>query len=176
MWTIDLVPFDHEDAAALRAAQRVELDSRYGSDDHEPGTVPSAVDVPVFLVARTTEPPTTETPTMDTPTTDIPTTGTPIACGGLRPLGPALFDGTAVEVKRMYVAPAARGSGVAAAVLRELERHAARLGAERVVLETGTMQPDAMRFYEREGYTAIPRYGHYADSELSVCYERVLEP
>ncbi|MFJ3379246.1 GNAT family N-acetyltransferase [Curtobacterium sp. NPDC090217] len=161
MWTIDLVPFDDEDAAALRAAQRVELDSRYGSDDHEPGTVPSAVDVPVFLVART----------MDTPTT-----GTPIACGGLRPLGPALFDGTAVEVKRMYVAPAARGSGVAAAVLRELERHAARLGAERVVLETGTMQPDAMRFYEREGYTAIPRYGHYADSDLSVCYERVLEP
>lgn len=156
MWTIDLVPFDDEDAAALRAAQRVELDSRYGSDDHEPGTVPSAVDVPVFLVARTAD--------------------APIACGGLRPLGPELFDGTAVEVKRMYVDPAARGSGVAAALLRELERHAARLGAERVVLETGTMQPDAMRFYEREGYTAIPRYGHYADSELSVCYERVLEP
>jgi len=170
MWTIDLVPFDHEDAAALRAAQRVELDSRYGSDDHEPGTVPSAVDVPVFLVARTTD-----TATTDIPATDIPT-GAPIACGGLRPLGPALFDGTAVEVKRMYVAPAARGSGVAAAMLRELERHAARLGAERVVLETGTMQPDAMRFYEREGYTAIPRYGHYADSELSVCYERVLQP
>lgn len=164
MWTIDLVPFDDEDAAALRAAQRVELDSRYGSDDHEPGTVPSAVDVPVFLVARSA----------DTPTGTA--AGTPIACGGLRPLGPDLFDGTAVEVKRMYVDPAARGSGVAAAVLRELERHAARLGAERVVLETGTMQPDAMRFYEREGYTAIPRYGHYADSELSVCYERVLEP
>lgn len=161
MWTIDLVPFDDEEAAALRAAQRAELDFRYGSDDHEPGTVPSAVDVPVFLVARTT---------------DTATAGTPIACGGLRPLGPELFDGTAVEVKRMYVDPAARGSGVAAAVLRELERHAARLGAERVVLETGTMQPDAMRFYEREGYTAIPRYGHYADSELSVCYERALEP
>ncbi|MFZ6991848.1 GNAT family N-acetyltransferase [Curtobacterium sp. RRHDQ66] len=172
MWTIDLVPFDDEDAAALRAAQRVELDARYGSDDHEPGTVPSAVDVPVFLVARSEDTP-TDTPTGRTTGT---ATGTPIACGGLRPLGPELFDGTAVEVKRMYVAPAARGSGVAAAVLRELERHAAGLGAERVVLETGTMQPDAMRFYEREGYTPIPRYGHYADSELSVCYERVLEP
>lgn len=172
MWTIDLVPFDDEDAAALRAAQRVELDARYGSDDHEPGTVPSAVDVPVFLVARSADTP-TDTPTGRTTGT---ATGTPIACGGLRPLGPGLFDGTAVEVKRMYVAPAARGSGVAAAVLRELERQAAGLGAERVVLETGTMQPDAMRFYEREGYTPIPRYGHYADSELSVCYERVLEP
>jgi hypothetical protein len=41
-------------------------------------------------------------------------------------------------------------------------------------LETGTEQPDAMAFYERHGYRRIPNFGHYADSELSVCYERAL--
>jgi hypothetical protein len=42
-------------------------------------------------------------------------------------------------------------------------------------LETGTEQPDAMAFYERHGYRRIPNFGHYAGSELSVCYERALD-
>ena len=46
----------------------------------------------------------------------------------------------------------------------------------RLVLETGDQQPDAIRFYEREGFTRIPNFGHYVDSELSLCYERVLQP
>ena len=40
------------------------------------------------------------------------------------------------------------------------------------MLETGDEQPDAMRFYEREGYTAIPAFGYYVDSDLSRCYEK----
>lgn len=154
MWTIEQVPFDHPDGARLRAAQRAELDARYGTDDHEPGAVPSAADVPVFLVATDAD-------------------GRPIACGGLRPLAEEVLDGPAVEVKRMFVEPGSRGSGVAAALLHELERRADSLGpGGRVVLETGTMQPDAMRFYEREGYRRIDLYGPYVGSDNSVCYER----
>jgi hypothetical protein len=43
-------------------------------------------------------------------------------------------------------------------------------------LETGddSLQPDANRFYQREGYCEIPRFGHYVDSEISVCYEKRL--
>ncbi len=154
-WTITTTPFDDPDADRLRRAQRAELDARYGSDDHEPGVMPSAADVPVFLVARDEE-------------------GSAIACGGLRPLPDTVLGPGAIEIKRMYTVPGARGTGVATAVLRALEEEARRLGAARLVLETGTAQPDAIRFYQREGYSPIPLFGSYVGSEYSVCFGREL--
>ncbi|CAD5990021.1 GNAT family N-acetyltransferase [Agreia sp. COWG] len=154
-WQIAPVDYDHPDAERLRREQRRELDERYGSDDHEPGTPPSASDVAVFLVARDAD-------------------GRAIACGGLRPLDDATVGAHSVEVKRMYVTPEARGTGVATAVLRALEAAAATLGAHRVVLETGTEQPDAIRFYEREGYESIPLFGAYIGGSLSLCFARPL--
>lgn len=154
-WTIIRESFDHPDARRLRGAQRRELDERYGSDDHEPGIAPSAADVPVFLLARASE-------------------GQAIACGGLRPLSDEVYGPATVEVKRMYAAPEARGTGVATAVLRALEAEARELGAHRIVLETGTGQPDAVRFYEREGYTPIPLFGAYIGSTESLCFAREL--
>jgi putative acetyltransferase len=150
-WTIEPRDWDDPEGAALRERQRVELDARYGSNDHEPGAAPSADDIAYFVVA------------VDN------TSGRAVGCGGLRPLG-----GTSVEIKRMYVEPAARGSGVAAAVLRALETAAAQRGWTTVRLETGTSQPDARRFYEREGYREIALFGSYVGSSISVCYERVL--
>ena len=41
------------------------------------------------------------------------------------------------------------------------------------MLETGVLQPDAIRFYSREGYTRIENFGYYADSADSVCFEKV---
>lgn len=154
-WQIDEVAYDNADADALRKAQRRELDARYGSDDHEPGTPPSAADVPVFLVARSV-------------------VGAPVACGGLRPLDDSVLGPNVAEIKRMFTDPSARGSGVATAVLRALENRARAIGITRLVLETGTAQPDAIRFYEREGYAAIPLFGSYVGSDLSVCYARTL--
>jgi len=151
-WTIQPRPWDDPDGAALRAAQRIELDDRYGSDDHEPGAAPSADDIDLFLVA-------------------IDGAARAVACGALRRL-----DDTSAEIKRMYVLPEMRGSGVATAVLRELESAAARRGWTTLRLETGTEQPDAQRFYSREGYHEIPLFGHYVGSTLSVCFERVLRP
>ena len=46
------------------------------------------------------------------------------------------------------------------------------LGSRRIVLETGILQPDAIRFYEREGYESIPLFGSYAGSAESVCFAR----
>jgi putative acetyltransferase len=74
----------------------------------------------------------------------------------------------------MYVAPGMRGTGVATAILRALEAAAAGRGWPVVRLETGPGQPEACRFYEREGYRRIPLFGAYVGSALSVCYERVL--
>ncbi|GAA0541918.1 GNAT family N-acetyltransferase [Paractinoplanes ferrugineus] len=149
-WTIEERPWTDPAGAALRAAQRTELDERYGTDEHEPGAAPSAADIDVFLVA-------------------LDPTGEAIACGALRRLDP-----TSAELKRMYVAPASRGSGVATAVLRALEERAYSRGWTTLRLETGPAQPDAIRFYRREGYQEIPLYGAYIGSELSVCFERSL--
>ncbi|WP_432563767.1 GNAT family N-acetyltransferase [Kineococcus sp. SYSU DK003] len=149
-FTVSRAAWEAQDGVRLRAAQRAELDARYGNDDHEPGTAPTAVDVPVFLLARDPG-------------------GSAVACGGLRPLG----AGTA-EVKRMYVEPAFRGSGVATLVLRALEEEARGLGVTRMLLETGTLQPEALRFYRREGYEVIENFGPYAGEELSICLARDL--
>ncbi|WP_043776659.1 GNAT family N-acetyltransferase [Amycolatopsis rifamycinica] len=148
--TITPVAWDDPDAVRLREAQRTELDARYGTDDHEPGAVPTAETVAVFLLARDAG-------------------GTAVGCGGLRPLGPG-----SGEVKRMYVEPAARGTGVAVALLRALEDHARDLGITRLLLETGTGQPDAIRFYQREGYEPIEAYGPYRGEPLSRCFARDL--
>ncbi|MCR6490353.1 GNAT family N-acetyltransferase [Amycolatopsis sp. OK19-0408] len=147
---ITTVPWDDPDAVRLRTAQRVELDARYGTDDHEPGALPTADTVAVFLVARDAD-------------------GTAVGCGGLRPLGPG-----SGEVKRMYVEPAVRGAGVATALLRALEDEARGLGITRLLLETGTGQPDAIRFYQREGYEPIEAYGPYVGEPLSRCFARDL--
>jgi GNAT superfamily N-acetyltransferase len=74
----------------------------------------------------------------------------------------------------MYVVPASRGSGVATGVLRALEAAALYRGWPTLRLETGPAQPDAIRFYEREGYERIPLFGPYAGSDRSVCYQRTL--
>ena len=146
---IRAVSWDDPAGVALRAAQRVELTERYGDPNSEPGPLPTADDMAVYYVAFVG--------------------GVPVGCGGLRRL-----DAEHGEVKRMFVVREARGTGVAVAILRRLEADARARGWSRLVLETGDRQPDAIRFYEREGYHRIPNFGYYADSTLSVCFERRL--
>jgi GNAT superfamily N-acetyltransferase len=143
-------PWDDPDATALREAQRAEIAAVYGTPDSDPGVPPSAVDIAVFLVAYEDD-------------------GTAVGCAGLRHLG----DGVG-EVKRMYVARAWRGSGVAALILRSLEDWARGQGWRRLRLETGDRLSAAMRFYIRSGYARIPNFGAYAGSESSLCFERLL--
>jgi putative acetyltransferase len=90
--------------------------------------------------------------------------GEPVGCGALRRLGPATG-----EIKRMYVAPPARGGGIGARILAELERHARELGIRRLLLETGERQVEAVRLYERFGFARVPCFGEYANAPLSLC-------
>jgi GNAT superfamily N-acetyltransferase len=95
--------------------------------------------------------------------------GRAVGCGGVRVIEPGL-----AEIKRMYVEPAARGRGIARALLAELEAEAVRLGCARVQLETGTMQPEAIALYESVGYEPIPSYGIHKDSPCNRCFTRAL--
>src|SRR5436190_22140096 len=81
--------------------------------------------------------------------------GTASGCGGV-----ALFPDYA-EVKRMYVREAARGQGVADAILARLEAEVSRTGRSVLRLETGVRQIAAMRLYVRSGFRECPAFGDY---------------
>jgi ribosomal protein S18 acetylase RimI-like enzyme len=93
----------------------------------------------------------------------------PAACGGWR------AHDRDVELKRMYVRPAYRGRGLARAVLAELERTAAAAGYTRVILETGSKQPEAIALYGSAGYTPVARFGYYAEAPEAVHLGKSLE-
>lgn len=66
------------------------------------------------------------------------------------------------EIKRMWVDPGARRRGQGRALLARIESTALAAGADALVLETGNPQHDAIAMYRAAGYTAVPRFGHYA--------------
>ena len=140
------VAYDDPDAQRLIAGMGEELDQRYGEGGLSPASAHEFAAPGVFLVA------------------DLD--GRAVGCGGLRPLGDREAD-----VKRMFVEPAVRGRGVARAVLAALVAHAREQGLTRLVLETGTEQPEAVALYESEGWSPIPPFGHYADDPRTRCYE-----
>ena len=147
--TISEEPWDSVDGDRLRSAMEAELAARYGIPDQE-GHKPTAENVDVYLIARDAA-------------------GNAVGCGALW----LLPEGTA-EIKRMYVTPQARGTGVATGILRDLEEHARRRGLDTVRLATGDKQPDAIRFYEREGYVRTDGYGPYTGHPMAVCFARRL--
>lgn len=149
--TIKEVPWSNPVGADLRAAQQAELDARFGTAGHEPGPAPSAADMAVFLVAYEKS------------------SGQPLGCGGLRRL-----DEATAEIKRVYVVPYARGSGVSAAILAALEAKALAAGYVELRAEAGSVQADGRRFYERGGYLPVPNFGPYEGVEGSRCYAKVI--
>lgn len=98
--------------------------------------------------------------------------GAAVGCCALQPNSESGLEG--LELKRLYVDPAARGTGAANALLEAAEKLARDLGAPQIYLETGTRQPEARRVYERTGYTEIPKYPPWEDEELSVTYAKRL--
>jgi putative acetyltransferase len=96
--------------------------------------------------------------------------GVPAGCGAVK-----LIDGEYAEIKRMYVRPPFRGTGLAKLMLRHLSDYAQAQGIELLRLETGIHQPAALGFYERSGFRLIPPFGEYREDPLSRFYEKRLE-
>jgi GNAT superfamily N-acetyltransferase len=91
--------------------------------------------------------------------------GTPVGCGAVR-----LIDDETGELKRMYLAPSVRGTGLGRRLVEALEAEARALGARRLVLETGVRQLAALALYRATGFQPIPLYGEYCLSpETSIC-------
>jgi GNAT superfamily N-acetyltransferase len=143
-------PYDGPIARELVAAVQQEYVGRYGGPDRSPVDASEFAGADGRFVVGYLD-------------------GAAVAMGGVRRL-----DADTAEVKRMYVAPHARGRGLSRVVLARLEDLARELGVRRVILETGSKQPEAMRLYETSGYERIENFGHYRCEPLSVSYGKSL--
>ncbi|WAZ22302.1 GNAT family N-acetyltransferase [Streptomyces cinnabarinus] len=153
------VSFDHPDAVKLNDAVQAEYAVRYGDDGDATVITTTDFEPPngVYLIAYDEH-------------------GTPVASGGWRVQDTndeGNIDGDA-EVKRMYVIDSMRGRGLARRILAALEEDARGAGRQRMVLETGTMQPEAVALYESSGYETCAKFGYYRFHELSLCFAKPL--
>lgn len=153
---IERVGYDHPDAAHLIEQVQGEYVVRYGGRDDSPIDPLMFVEPEgTFLVGYAD--------------------GEPVASGAWRRSPVRELGGeSAAEIKRMYVAPDHRGTGLARVVLAELERTAAEAGYDLLVLETGTRQPEAIGLYLSSGYEPIAGFGHFKDEPLSRCFGKRL--
>lgn len=132
------LPADRPPAADLIAAMVAEMAVLYGPID-VPG-MPSAT-------------PADFAPPDGTFLVGFDDDGAAVCAGGVKRL-----DAGAAEIKRMYVAPAARGRGLARVLLGALEDAAREIGYGTVRLDTGPLQPHARRLYESAGYRPIGNF------------------
>lgn len=148
MITIRRVEPDDSDAFALWDEQRADLARRYDAPD---------------LVLET------RFDTLVASLVGYAEHGEPVATIVLR-WSPYPTGEGSLELKRLWVRPAHRGHGHSKVMMGAAESIARRAGATRIVLETGTEQPEALALYDRLGYSRIPAYGEYRDEPDSVCF------
>ncbi|MFJ9032653.1 GNAT family N-acetyltransferase [Streptomyces sp. NPDC102274] len=153
------VSFGHPDAVKLNDRVQLEYAARYGDEGDVTPLDPTMFEPPqgLYLIVYDDQ-------------------DTPVATGGWRAQDAndqGYADGDA-EIKRMYVVPEARGRGLSRRVLAALEDDARAAGRVRMVLETGTKQPEAISLYMSSGYELCAKFGHYRFDELSRCYAKPL--
>ncbi|MGQ0563688.1 MAG: GNAT family N-acetyltransferase [Gemmobacter sp.] len=77
----------------------------------------------------------------------------PMGCVALTRDGPVRG-----EVKRLWVAPAARGQGLARHLMQAVEAEAQRMGLTHLRLDTNATLTEAVALYTRLGWTPVARY------------------
>jgi DNA-binding MarR family transcriptional regulator/GNAT superfamily N-acetyltransferase len=141
--TAGLVNVDVEDPASAAArfcieAYFAELDTRFDAGFDPSRSISADVDeltepAGLLLVARLR--------------------GEPVGCGALK-----LHGRGPAEVKRMWVAPSARGLGVGRRILSELEQRARRRAVGLLRLETNETLKEAGGLYRSAGYVEVDAF------------------
>ena len=78
------------------------------------------------------------------------------------------------EIKSMFVDEAARGTGAADALMRQLEDEARELKLPMLKLETGNVLHAAHKLYARHGFTQCGVFGDYVTANSSIFMEKSL--
>jgi DNA-binding MarR family transcriptional regulator/N-acetylglutamate synthase-like GNAT family acetyltransferase len=79
--------------------------------------------------------------------------GRPVGCGAVKTIEPGIGS-----IKRMWVSPEVRGSGVGRRMLAALEKEAAALGISLFRLETNRSLHEAQALYRHSGYHEVPAF------------------
>jgi GNAT superfamily N-acetyltransferase len=79
--------------------------------------------------------------------------GEPVGCGGLRPFEPGV-----AEIKRMYVAEEARGTGLGRRLLEALELRGRQAGYSVIRLDSASGLTEALGLYRSAAYREVGRY------------------
>ncbi|MDX2594327.1 MULTISPECIES: GNAT family N-acetyltransferase [Streptomyces] len=153
------VRFDHPDAVKLNDEVQAEYHLRYGDGGDATSLDATDFDPPrgAYLIV-------------------YDELDRPVATGGWRSQDDndeGNADGDA-ELKRMFVVSQMRGRGLARRILAALEEDARAAGRLRMVLETGTKQPEAIALYTSCGYEPCDKFGYYRHYEDSRCYAKAL--
>jgi DNA-binding MarR family transcriptional regulator/GNAT superfamily N-acetyltransferase len=93
----------------------------------------------------------------------------PVGCGVLK-----LVRGAPAEIKRMWVAPSARGLGLGRRLLTELESRAAAERRHAVRLETNNVLVEAIAMYRSAGYREVDPFN--AEPYAHLWFEKPLAP
>lgn len=93
--------------------------------------------------------------------------GLPIGCVGLSGDG-----GEVAEIKRLWVAPCARGLGCGRRLMAAVEDEARALGVRTLRLDTNRALPEAAELYRRSGWREIERFND--DPYAHVFFEKTL--
>jgi GNAT superfamily N-acetyltransferase len=80
--------------------------------------------------------------------------GSPLGCGAFR----AMKAGEGCEMKRVYIAPSARGLGLGIAMVEALMAQARLAGYRTIALDTLPSMIEAHRLYAKLGFTPIAPY------------------
>ncbi|WP_310728760.1 GNAT family N-acetyltransferase [Streptomyces sp. N2A] len=161
-WAISTEPVDSPDARALLREYYTEVADRYFTLHEDRLSTPQEIDEGVaeypvadlapphgvLLVARRG--------------------GETAGCAGVR-----LLDARTAELKQMFVRPAARGLGGGGGLLMAAEAAAARLGAERIRLDTRLDLTEAIALYRRHGFVEIAPY--HDDIYAEIFFEKRLD-
>ncbi|MFI8306168.1 GNAT family N-acetyltransferase [Streptomyces sp. NPDC085927] len=136
--TLDAVAPDHPDAEHCLRSYFAELQERFETGfDPARSLLPDAAELSppqgLFLIARLH--------------------GEPVGCAGLK-----LPPGAPAEVKRMWVAPHARGLGLGRRLLAELEAKASQHGREVMRLDTNTVLDAAIGLYRSCGFQEVAAF------------------
>lgn len=76
------------------------------------------------------------------------------------------------EIKRLYVAPEARGLSIARALMAALENAARDIGLKILRLESGPALTAAMQLYTSTGYRECAPFGGYPDIASNIFMEK----